>query len=61
MKLITFEYSDTNITSIGAVINEEVLDLHKASSGDLPADMIEFLRLGDGAMKSAKNLIKEAA
>ena len=60
MKLISFEYSDTNATSIGAMINEEVLDLHKASSGDLPADMKEFLSLGNMAMESAHNLIEDS-
>lgn len=53
MKLATFTYQ--NQTRIGAVIDQQIVDVLGDSS--LPTDMIAFLEQGDGALQKMKNLI----
>jgi len=56
MKLASFKVKSTGAASIGAVVKGGVLDLHAASKGRLPTDMIRFLERGDAAMRSARRL-----
>ena len=55
MKLISYETSDGH-RHLGALQQDRVLDLHRASAGELPGDMLEFLQLGADAMAQARNL-----
>ncbi len=56
MKLITF--STENTPRIGALTADEthIVDLHAASNGNLPADMLSFLQMGDAAMDAARKI-----
>ncbi len=39
---------------------DTVINLHRASSGELPDDMLDFLQLGDRAMAAAQTLLAAA-
>ena len=55
MKLITFSLKDDpNISRIGAVKNDKIIDFY---SSNLPNDMINFINLGDDGLKQASKLI----
>ena len=55
MKLITFSLKDDpNISRIGAVKNDKIIDFH---SSNLPNDMINFINLGDDGLKQASKII----
>ena len=55
MKLITFSLKDDpNISRIGAVKNDKIIDFH---SSNLPNDMINFINLGDEGLKQASKII----
>ena len=57
MKLVTFTKGSPEISSIGAVIGDSVLDLHLASGKRLPNEMISFISGGDEFLKIANQLI----
>ena len=59
MKLISYRGADGQ-THLGAIRDADVINLHRASAGELPDDMLEFLQLGDGAIEAAQALIAEA-
>lgn len=58
MKLVTFTKGSPEISSIGAVIGDSVLDLHLASAKRLPNEMISFISGGDEFLKIANQLIR---
>lgn len=59
MKLITFETEQG--PRLGGLVDDQVIDLVEASSGSLPADMRQFLELGDSGLASARSLLQQAA
>ena len=58
MKLISYP-GDNGQTHLGVVQQDQVINLHLASSGKLPDDMLQFLHLGDSAMEMARALVAE--
>ena len=55
MKLIRFSLKDDpNISRIGAVKNDKIIDFY---SSNLPNDMINFINLGDEGLKQASKII----
>lgn len=59
MKLATFSVKGKAPT-VGAYVNDAYVDLHAASAGELPNDMIAFLEAGDSAMEKAAALLADA-
>ena len=59
MKLISYRSAHGQI-HLGVIRDADVINLHRASAGELPDDMLEFLQLGDGAIEAAQGLIAEA-
>ena len=59
MKLITYQYE--NSTSLGALMDNAIIDLHHASSEALPSDMLGFLQAGETAMTIARETIAQEA
>ena len=55
MKLVSYQDVGGN-PQLGALQQQHILNLHRASTGELPDDMLEFLRLGEAAMTKAKAL-----
>ncbi len=60
MKLSTFRKCPDKEVTMGGVIRDVYIDLHVMSGGELPADMIGFLRAGEEAMDQARALLREA-
>lgn len=60
MKLATFDINSTGRRTLGAWHNDVYADLAALSGGRLPADMIDFLRLGAAAMEQARALLDGA-
>lgn len=58
MRLLTYLNKNTNKLSIGVLVDERILDLNIASSGNLPSDMLTFIQGGDKHLKIASELIK---
>ena len=58
MKLISYP-GDDGQTHLGVVQQDQVINLHLASAGKLPDDMLQFLQLGDSAMEMARALLAE--
>ncbi len=58
MRLATFTVSGAHRT-IGAFVKDCYVDLPALTGGHLPADMIEFLRLGDAGMQRARAALAE--
>ena len=56
MKLLSYQ-SDDGQSHLGALNGEHVINLHRASAGELPDDMLGFLQQGDTAMESARLLV----
>jgi hypothetical protein len=56
MKLVSYQIHDAH-TQLGAVRDDRVINLHEASHGELPDNMLGFLQLGDSAMQTARELI----
>ena len=60
MKLLT--YQDANRQShLGVLRDRHIVNLHQASQGDLPDDMLDFLRLGNDGMQTARDLLEDRA
>jgi len=57
VKLVTFTKGSPEISSIGVVVGDSVLDLHLASGKRLPNEMISFISGGDEFLKIANQLI----
>ncbi len=58
MKLVSYQSGDDQI-HLGAIQGDQVVNLHQASAGSLPDDMLEFLNSGDIAMQDAIEVIAE--
>jgi len=58
LKLISY-IGDDEQTHLGVVQQDQVINLHLASAGKLPDDMLQFLQLGDAAMEMARALVAE--
>jgi 2-keto-4-pentenoate hydratase/2-oxohepta-3-ene-1,7-dioic acid hydratase in catechol pathway len=58
MKLLTFETEQG--PRLGGLVDDQVIDLVEASSGSLPADMRQFLELGESGLASAWSLLQQA-
>jgi 2-keto-4-pentenoate hydratase/2-oxohepta-3-ene-1,7-dioic acid hydratase in catechol pathway len=52
MKLVSYRPPGGHC-HLGALRGDRIVNLHGASNGELPDDMLEFLRLGDPAMERA--------
>jgi 2-keto-4-pentenoate hydratase/2-oxohepta-3-ene-1,7-dioic acid hydratase in catechol pathway len=59
MKLVSYK-STGEQTHLGAVKDDRIVNLHRASAGELPDDMLEFLKAGEVAMQTAKDLLVKA-
>lgn len=46
MKLVTFTKNNTETSSIGAILQDKILDLHEASKKIIPANMLLFIEGG---------------
>ncbi len=55
MKLLSYQSGDGK-SHLGALNAEHILNLHSASAGELPDDMLQFLGLGTTAMDIARAL-----
>ena len=55
MKLLTFKLKKEQNYRVGALKNENVVDLSEAS---LPSEMIEFINLGDIGIEKATDLLE---
>ncbi len=59
MKLVSYK-STAERAHLGAVKDDRIVNLHRASAGELPDDMLEFLKAGEVAMQAAKDLLVTA-
>jgi len=58
LKLATFRPHDATGPRIGVLVDDVMVDLNARSGGELPADMIAFLRLGETAMAKARTIAR---
>lgn len=56
MKLISYQLNGGH-ARLGALVEDQVVNLHHASYGELPDDMLSFLNLGEEAMQTAREAI----
>jgi 2-keto-4-pentenoate hydratase/2-oxohepta-3-ene-1,7-dioic acid hydratase in catechol pathway len=57
MKLVTFNAGKE--PRLGAIVEDQVIDLAGASGGRLPADMLSFLALGEAGLAEAKAAVEQ--
>jgi 2-keto-4-pentenoate hydratase/2-oxohepta-3-ene-1,7-dioic acid hydratase in catechol pathway len=57
MKLVSYQHNDEAQSHLGALAGNRVINLHQASEGDLPDDMLGFLQAGEAAMQKAREVI----
>ena len=55
MKLLTFKLKKEQNLRVGAIKNENIIDLSEAS---LPSDMVEFIKLGDIGIEKATDYLE---
>jgi len=58
MKLLTFTKGNSEECFLGALVKNQVLDLHLASGNKIPKDMLSFIQEGEESLKLANNIIK---
>ena len=58
MKLLTFTKGNPNEYFLGALVNNQILDLNLASRSKIPKDMLSFIQDGDELLKLANDLIE---
>ncbi len=58
MRLATFKIDNGASRTIGAYHDDLYVDLHGVTDGELPADMIAFLELGDAGMSRARESLR---
>lgn len=58
MRFVTFEKSDGTVRSGVLLESDLVIDMHEATNGKLPGNMIDFLEQSEGNLKIAKGLIQ---
>ncbi len=56
MKILTYQYADDSV-HLAVLVDNQVIDLHQASGGDLPDDMRGFLGAGQAAMQQAQQIV----
>lgn len=59
MKLLTF--SAGNGPRLGALVDDQVVDLHETSEGSLPIDMRSFLKLGQAGLERVQSIVERSA
>ena len=59
MKLVSYKSTGEQI-HLGAVKDDHIVNLHRASAGELPDDMLEFLKAGEVAMQTARDVLAKA-
>ena len=59
MKLASFKINNNKNKTIGALLDDTLVDLHSSSKGLLPNRMIDFLEMSDEGMDRARNLIAD--
>lgn len=59
MKLVSYQKSDKQV-HLGAIKDNRIVNLNRASAGELPDDMLQFLQLGAAAMQTAKQVLNDA-
>jgi 2-keto-4-pentenoate hydratase/2-oxohepta-3-ene-1,7-dioic acid hydratase in catechol pathway len=59
MKLVTFAVDE--VTRLGVLREDRIVDLAEASEGRLPADMLAFLQQGEPALELAREIAAHAA
>ena len=59
MKLASFKINNNKNKTIGALLDDNLVDLHSSSKGLLPNRMIDFLEMSDEGMDRARNLIAD--
>jgi 2-keto-4-pentenoate hydratase/2-oxohepta-3-ene-1,7-dioic acid hydratase in catechol pathway len=57
MKLISYRHGSEH-ARFGAVKDNQVINLHQLSNGELPEDMLGFLQMGEPALNRAAKLVK---
>jgi 2-keto-4-pentenoate hydratase/2-oxohepta-3-ene-1,7-dioic acid hydratase in catechol pathway len=57
MKLISYRHGSEH-ARFGAVKDNQVINLHQVSNGELPEDMLGFLQMGEPALDRALELVK---
>lgn len=60
MKLVTYQIGDST-PQLGVISGGNVINLHTASGGSLPNDMLSFLQMGDAGMAAAQSIANAAA
>jgi len=55
VKLVSYKSTGEQV-HLGALKGNHIVNLHHASAGELPDDMLEFLKAGEVAMQAANNL-----
>ncbi len=56
MKLVSYRSTGEQV-HLGALKGDRIVNLHRASEGELPDDMLEFLGAGEVAMRTAKEVL----
>ncbi len=59
MKLVSYKSSGEQI-HLGALKGNHIVNLHHASAGELPDNMLEFLKAGEVAMQTAREVLAKA-
>jgi len=59
MKLVSYKSSGEQI-QLGALKGNHIVNLHRASAGELADDMLEFLKAGEVAMQTARDVLAKA-
>lgn len=59
MKLVSYKSTGEQV-HLGAVKDDRIVNLHRASAGELPNDMLEFLKAGEVAMQTARDVLAKA-
>ena len=59
MHLASFTIANGGRKTIGAFVGHCYIDLHALTGGQLPADMLAFLQLGDTGMHAARAALKQ--
>ena len=59
MKLVSYKSTGEQI-HLGVLKGNHIVNLHHASAGELPDDMLEFLKAGEVAMQTARDVLAKA-
>lgn len=59
MRLASFTVKADSRVTIGAFVDDHYVDLHKATDGAVPADMIAFLNMGDAGMSLVRKVLEK--